>query len=231
MLSTSLDGTAKVWDVQDGKLVMKIENDFQVWFGAFSPEDTRLAIIDDSGSCSVWNLDGELSSRSQNHRNSAKSLLWINQDVVTGGADGIVHWWNPNTGEKRKIEFDSAINAMAYDKVTNKLLVTKGGWNGMNNDPQCLVRIDLATGNVLQLEKDFESNVVITADGGKLLYGNALGKILVFDLKAETMLVKNNLTPLVFTELLFLEKTKTGLISGSRLPSTARKCHSREVET
>jgi eukaryotic-like serine/threonine-protein kinase len=55
LLTTSDGGTARVWDVADGKpLVGPLRHDDAVVFGAFSPDDTQLVTAGYDGTARIW---------------------------------------------------------------------------------------------------------------------------------------------------------------------------------
>ena len=71
---------------------------------AFAPGGTRLAACSASGQVAVWEA-GSFSPvcELKGHQQSALTLAWhpTRQDLATGGQDGVVRIWNPDTGGER----------------------------------------------------------------------------------------------------------------------------------
>ncbi|GIW81858.1 MAG: hypothetical protein KatS3mg105_3665 [Gemmatales bacterium] len=99
VVSSSLDGTVRVWDSATGKtiLVYSGHGKHGVWCVDVSAKWSRVASADDAGQIHIWRLEtGELITKLQGHNKAVKSVR-LSADafrLASGGDDGTFRVWN-----------------------------------------------------------------------------------------------------------------------------------------
>ena len=54
LVSASLDGTAKVWDLKTGQVRTRLSHDDIVWWASFSPDGHTIVTACDDGLAGIW---------------------------------------------------------------------------------------------------------------------------------------------------------------------------------
>ncbi len=103
VLTSSLDGTARVWDAQTGAEVLQLVHTNEVNSAAFSPDGRRAVTSSLDGTIRVWDAHtGQQLLQMRGHTARAYGVEF-NQDgqrVVFAGSDGTARLWDAQTGEE-----------------------------------------------------------------------------------------------------------------------------------
>lgn len=131
MLTTSHDGTAKVWDTMTGTELLTLtgHKKTQVTSGDFSPDGLLIAtagLWDEM--VKIWRAKtGKEILSYTGHNKGVKTVEFSpdGQTVLSGAGDGVVNGWNPDTGEE-KFSLDAHANSVesAHYSTDGKSIVT-----------------------------------------------------------------------------------------------------------
>ena len=104
-MSGSKDGTARVWDMGNGKTVLAIETRFsKVEAIVYSPDTTMIATAGNSrqgGFLKVWDAKtGALITILNGHTETVKCLGWTAGILISGSDDGSIRIWNTTTWQE-----------------------------------------------------------------------------------------------------------------------------------
>jgi WD40 repeat protein/serine/threonine protein kinase len=102
VLNAGEDGTARVWDVTTGDLLLTLRHGANVWHAAFSPDGQRVVTAGDDGTTRLWDADtGQLQLTLGKHRAAVRraALSSDGTRVVTASEDGTGRLWDAATGE------------------------------------------------------------------------------------------------------------------------------------
>jgi WD40 repeat protein len=103
IVSSSLDGTIKIWDVETGKCI-KTLNQHNKWSYsvAFSPDNTKVISASSDKTVKIWDLNsGKCIKRLRGHRGQIWQVEYSpnGKYIVSGTERGIVKVWNADTGK------------------------------------------------------------------------------------------------------------------------------------
>jgi WD40 repeat protein len=102
ILSGSTDGTAKLWDIQNKKLIQTFKEDDVISSVAFSPNGENIITGSWSNNATLWNTtSGEKIRRFLGHTDRVNCLAFSpdGSQIITGSDDNTVKLWNVSTGE------------------------------------------------------------------------------------------------------------------------------------
>ena len=108
VLTASLDGTACVWDLADGKVIWRFRQEQPLTYAAFAPDGQRIVTCCEDGAARVWNLaTGALAFPPLTHPGKVLHAAFSpdNRRLVTCGADGTVKLWEATSGELIRLVF------------------------------------------------------------------------------------------------------------------------------
>ncbi|QDT14937.1 WD40 repeat domain-containing serine/threonine protein kinase [Alienimonas californiensis] len=188
------DRTARVWDVETGKLLHTFEHDASVYVVAFSPKGHRLLTGAADGVARVWNLSGPGGvGRVVREFRASDALLDIAygpDDTIDGGivigaaADRKVYVWKANTGD--------VIHVLKHDgERPTRAAVTPDGRRVVATDRSGQLLVwDLDDGKFLKAipvglpnhEGDGDGGLALLADGKRALVGDDAGIVRLWDL-------------------------------------------------
>ncbi|HSJ88587.1 MAG TPA: helix-turn-helix domain-containing protein, partial [Anaerolineales bacterium] len=116
--TSSLDGTARLWDTATGKELFTLQSHTdEVWGVAFSPDGTRLVTSSSDHTAIVWDVV------------SGQALV-----ILAGHTDGItLAIFSPNDGGRRVATASDDGTAKIWDAKTGKELLTLSGETGRIN--------------------------------------------------------------------------------------------------
>ena len=104
LLSAGADGTARLWDVRDGELLLKLDAhpSSVVTDVAFSPNSNDMITSGFDGTAIVWDVtSGESLNVLSGHSGPVMSVAYSpdGQYIATGGDDGTAKIWEAETGQ------------------------------------------------------------------------------------------------------------------------------------
>ncbi|OUL72725.1 eIF2A-related protein [Paraburkholderia hospita] len=177
LLSTSRDGTARIW-----KLETKAEPDVLrhgpwVQSGAWSPDGTMVATACWDNSCKLWRSGSATEGRSLTGHNAAlHSVAWSpdSQQVITSSGDGTLRIWNAATESELFVMHAGEVNSVAWSPDGS--LVLSGGQDGS-------VRTwDAATGTLVRILNHAGAvfSVAWNPDGSQILTSGEDGTLRVW---------------------------------------------------
>jgi len=133
----SADFTAKVWDTYSGSVLHSFPHDHIVRTIDISPDSKQIVTGDQTKKIRLFDLErpdadpryftrpgGETA-----HEKTVKSVVWLakDQQIVSGGEDGIVNWWDLRANTPAyTIKFPSGITSLELSAPTGTLVLTHG---------------------------------------------------------------------------------------------------------
>ena len=130
----SVDGTARVWDLESGKVVVAQCGDgLPVTAVRVSPDGNRVVSATDDNVMCYWNAtNGAQIYLLRGHRGPIRSIRWspdARKLVLTASADGTALLWKPFDGKPvlQPISHDGRAIASAEFSSDGRLIVTAGG--------------------------------------------------------------------------------------------------------
>lgn len=103
IVSSSIDGTIKIWDVETGKCIQTL-NQHNKWSYsvAFSPDNTKVISASSDKTVKIWDLNsGKCIKTLSGHRGQVWQVEYSpnGKYIVSGTERGIVKVWNAETGK------------------------------------------------------------------------------------------------------------------------------------
>ncbi len=127
LVTTSVDGTAKVWDVATGKLFASCDGHRgAVNAAAFSSDNERLVTGGNDGTIKIWDpITGDLLATIDAHDGPVTSVVYDATDelVVSSGADAAVRVWDLRYSTPDPLKLDQWVMRIASLKISNEQLV------------------------------------------------------------------------------------------------------------
>ena len=108
LASGSHDSKIKLWEINTGKVVQKLNNGNSVYAIAFSPNGSIIASGDCDNNIQLWNVNLGNKIRTLRHKGSFSVINSLSfspdgQILASAGSDRIVKLWDVNTGKKIRI--------------------------------------------------------------------------------------------------------------------------------
>jgi WD40 repeat protein len=184
------DLTIRIWDVDAGKEIKKLEGHTRVIKSlAFSPDGKSLASASDDRSVRIWDLESGKEQKKLEPKGSAEAVAYTaDGKLVTGSV--------PYLDEAKKWMYDQ--NIVVWDVSSGKeemkmggqnvwgLAVSPDGKHALSCGPDRTVRLwDLTTGKQLRVfggHRDNVSRVLFTLDGKRALSGGSDKKMRLWTL-------------------------------------------------
>ncbi len=153
LVTTGIDRTLRVWDLQTGAQSYLVENETAHWPALFSPDDQLLAATGDDFSLRVWAATSGQLVTSIPHQDQISDFAFSPDSTLLASAskDGTVAIWSMETLEPiRQIEVMAEggfVNAIAFSPDGNRLTTASDDFLGRT--------WDLATGaEIARMEHD-----------------------------------------------------------------------------
>lgn len=105
LASASIDGTIKLWNISDGKLIRTIEDGITPLMSiSFSGDGKTIISGDKSGVVKIWDLNGNKLQSFAAHSAAIRSVSFSPDGniILTGGEDNIIKTWNLSGTEIQK---------------------------------------------------------------------------------------------------------------------------------
>jgi WD40 repeat protein len=104
LVSCDDDSKVLLWDLRLPIRQMELQRNRLEGYGwaiAWSPDDTRFAVGDQTGNCRIWKADGTLDKEFKASFRPLRSVAWKSDGtLITGGDDGIIRFWNAEEGKQ-----------------------------------------------------------------------------------------------------------------------------------
>jgi WD40 repeat protein len=190
IITCSLDGSLRVWNVKSGKQIGDDwrDGDSGVWSIALSPDGKKVVSGSFDGAVRLWDIDTcKVIKTWTGHTREAMSVCWRDgRSVLSGSADGTARQWDVQSGETvpKPIEIVLAsiktghqeVFAVVYSPDTT-LIATAGLGGPYTGKPlESAVKIwDAKTGELVTTLKGHTNTVTClawTKDGKTLISGS-----------------------------------------------------------
>lgn len=103
ILSASEDGTARVWNAENGSQLLVLEDDYDVNDARFSDDGSRIATSNSGNTARIWDAGtGEELLQLTGHTDYVLAAIFSHDGnyVFTGSYDNTIRKWDANTGEE-----------------------------------------------------------------------------------------------------------------------------------
>ncbi|RMD63301.1 hypothetical protein D6833_05815, partial [Candidatus Parcubacteria bacterium] len=183
-LATASGDTAQVWEITTGRLVMRVMHRDVVNDLAFNPDSTLLATGSKDNTARIWEISTGREVQQLAHKSEVFSVEFSpdGASLATGSgyplAESLAQIWNVETGQEiTRIEHPKAVEYASFSP-DGGLLATRD-WK--SNE---ITVWDLSPGGppeVLRADGNIVKAVTFSADGSRLVSGDAGGFLRVWD--------------------------------------------------
>jgi S1-C subfamily serine protease len=199
--SGSHDGTVRLWDVQTGTEMRRIEAHRKAYTGvlsvAYSPDGRSIASGDHDGTVQLWDVQtGKEIRRLEGHTDSVVSVTFSpdGRRIASGGWDETVRLWDVETGKEiRRLERDIDVHRKArppdsaYNVVANSVAFSPDSRLIVSNGiPGIVLLWDVQTGKETRRFKghtDIVRSVAFSPDGRRIASGGVDRTVLLWDVQ------------------------------------------------
>jgi dipeptidyl aminopeptidase/acylaminoacyl peptidase len=129
LATVSRDHTAKLWDLDSGKLKATLPHGGKVWFVVFSPDNKTLATGSDDRTARLWNASSGKLIATLPHRGTVHSLSFSADSAVISTASDNEKWvniWRVATGELL-VELPEARPPVVFSPIGRTLATASRG--------------------------------------------------------------------------------------------------------
>jgi WD40 repeat protein len=134
LVSTSEDGTARLFDLADPGSARIIRHDAGLSSAAFSPDGSRLATADYRGTARLWRLPELTPIATLVHSDKIISKIAFSPDgdnAITAGWDGTLKIWNAVRGELEQTLETALGQVYTFEQIERTGRLVTGGANGI----------------------------------------------------------------------------------------------------
>jgi WD40 repeat protein len=178
-VTASLDGTARIWDVETGEATAVLKSGAAVFGAAFDNSGRRVVTAARDGTARLWNLDGE-ARHVLRHSGPVRSASFdpTGTEVLTASDDGTVRVWLVETGtEKHRLDAGAPVLGASYS-ADGATVIALAGPTAWIWTPLTDRRVTLRghRGRVLSGSLSFDGHLAVT--------GGADGTVRVWDARS-----------------------------------------------
>jgi WD40 repeat protein len=200
--SGSYDGTVRLWDVQTGKEIRRLERHRKasamgVLSLTYSPDGRSIASGDHDGTVHLWDVQtGKEIRQLEGHTNSVMSVTFSPDGrwIASGGWDETVRLWDTETGKEiRRLERDIDVHRKArppdsaYNDAANSVAFSPDSRLIVSNGiPGMVLLWDAQTGKEIRRFKghtDIVKSVAFSPDGLLIASGGADRTVRLWDVR------------------------------------------------
>jgi eukaryotic-like serine/threonine-protein kinase len=176
--SASKDGSARLWNVADGRELAMLSHGQWVNWVAFSPDGVRLATADDDKFVRLWNAaTGEMVATLSGHTAVAECATFSPDGklLASGGKTGEIKLWDPATGQELITLYSPDHNpiwSLAFSPDGKYLVAAEGGLEALGVETGHLLTVwDVSSRQLLKTLVGHSSDVraIAFSPDGKLL--------------------------------------------------------------
>jgi WD40 repeat protein/tRNA A-37 threonylcarbamoyl transferase component Bud32 len=178
-VSTSLDGTLRLWDAISGREILQVEaHDEAALCVAVAPDGQRLATGSSDGRVRLWDTaSGRELSSLIGHSGGVTSVAFGPDGgvLLSGGMDQTVRLWNLETGRERR-RIGGTVAERHWDAVLSVAFAPDGKRALSGSRDQTLRLWDLKTGRELRCLRGLTlpvAGVTLAPDGRRALSGGS----------------------------------------------------------
>jgi WD40 repeat protein len=126
LASAGVDGSVKIWQRDDGKVIRELKHPMGITFLAYSPDGNYLATASYDAQVRLWRVsDGLLTKTFSGHANTVWSVAFSpdGNTLASSGEDKTIRLWNVNQGDLRKTLEGHSLNvwSVAFSPDGNRL--------------------------------------------------------------------------------------------------------------
>jgi WD40 repeat protein len=182
MVTCSLDGSLRVWNLKTGKQTGKDwrDGDAEVWRIALSPDGKKVVSGSDDGGVRLWDIDtGKVIAKWMGHTEAVMVVCWSRdgQRVASGSFDGTARVWDVEKGVTILGPIETGhehVRAVVYSP--DMTMFATAGHGGPSNSTEYAVKVwDARTGKLVATLKGHTNWVwclTWTPDGKTLISGS-----------------------------------------------------------
>jgi eukaryotic-like serine/threonine-protein kinase len=187
-VSGGIDGTIRIWDLESGKSLQKLQHGAVVWSVAVS-RDGRYVFsagsvpAGNSHVIKVWDLDAKKVIRTFEGHQSDIGCLAISRDgrfALSGSVDKTMRLWDIASGKEQK-------RFVGHTDLVRTVAFVSDGRRAVSGSHDGTLRLwDLETGNELHCYKGHSGHVhcaVVSPDGRRILSGGMDRRIRIWELE------------------------------------------------
>ncbi|MCX6578920.1 MAG: hypothetical protein NT166_01895 [Candidatus Aminicenantes bacterium] len=198
ILTSSEDGTAKVWDLE-GRALTEVKHDARIMSAVFSPDGSLILTASWDNSVKLWDIKGTLKSNLRhNGIVSAAAFSPDGQRILTASRDGKARIWDLDGNVLAILPYDKVISSAVFSNDGQQLLTaswdkTVKMWNVNNNNGNPLLDIK---------HKSTIASAVFSPDGQYILSALEQGAVYLWNLEGKLLLereVKEGVSSVVFS--------------------------------
>lgn len=192
LISGSIDGTVRIWDVSASEEVKRLEHGAAVSAVAWSPNGRWWAAGGQKGLVRIWDANTSGEVHVLPHETRVSALAWSHDGthLATGGSDGTVKIWNGNTFEavRNLPRPDAAVLSLAWRPDNRVLAVGFQDQESPGNSEKergLILLVDPSTTTVIaSLKRGVRINALAWTDDDQLASGIAGPEIALWDTPA-----------------------------------------------
>jgi WD40 repeat protein len=194
IMTCSLDGSLRVWNVQTGKQIANDWRDGESNVRTIALSQDRKKVVSGGNDAVVrlWDVDkGKVIAKWMGHNDPVWNISW-NRDgrqIVSGDVEGTVRMWDVESGKTVLVIETGLSSVMAVTYSPGTTMIATGGYTINNTMEEEFLKIwDAKTGKLVASLKGWHTEDLLgvwclawTADGQTLISGSSDGSIMTWN--------------------------------------------------